>query len=163
MKNQVRHARSIFIAFIAVMLLASGSGLALAGDSNAAIDKVRLDFNAAFNAGNAQAIGNLIDDNGIWLPPGQASITGKDNIVARYVKYFDKVRSKFELKPGDIQTCGAWAFISGDFTRDDTPKAGGTVKKCTGHYLLVLKKQPDGKWKIARDIWSDSTKLKNKP
>lgn len=158
MKNQVHHAHSVFIAFIVIMLLVSSSGLALAGGNDAAIDKVRLDFNAAFNAGNAQAIGNLIDDNGIWLPPGQASITGKDNIAARYVKYFAKVRSKFELKPGNIQTCGAWAFISGDFTRDDTPKAGGTVKQYSGHYLFVLKKQPDGKWKIARDIWSDSIK-----
>jgi ketosteroid isomerase-like protein len=163
MKNQVHHTHSSFIVLAMIMLLISSSGIVLAGDDDVAIDKVRLDFNAAFNEGNAQAIGQLIDDHGIWLPPGKPSIAGKDNIVTRYSGIFSKVRSKFELKPGTIHPCGAWAFISGDFTRADMPKAGGAVKQVSGHYLLVLKKQSDGKWKIVRDIWNESTMLKGKP
>jgi ketosteroid isomerase-like protein len=39
------------------------------------------------------------------------------------------------------------------FTRADEVKAGGQVKKAAGQYLFILKKQSDGSWKIARDIW----------
>jgi len=163
MKNQVHHSHSTFIVLAMIMLFVSSSVIVLAGDDSVAIDKVRLDFNAAFNAGNTQAISELIDDNGIWLPPGQPSVAGKDNIVADYANYFVKVRSKFELKPSNIQLCDAWAFMSGEFTRADTPKAGGTVQQVSGHYLFVLKKQSDGKWKIARDIWSDSMQPQGNP
>ena len=163
MMNKVHYAHSTFIALAIIMQLLSSSSPVLAGDDAAAINQVRLDFNAAFNEGNTQAISELVDDNGIWLPPGRPSIVGKDKIVADYASYFVKVRSRFELKPSDIQVCGGWAFMCGDFNRVDTPKAGGTVQKVSGHYLFVLKKQPDGKWKIARDIWSDSMQPKGNP
>ncbi|MBI5589120.1 MAG: DUF4440 domain-containing protein [Deltaproteobacteria bacterium] len=158
MKNRIFYTFPIFFVLATLMMLISGSGIALAGQDNTAIDKVRLDFNAAFNEGKAEAMGQLIDINGIWMPPGKPAIVGRDNIEKHYSDYFAKVRSKFELKPGDIQLCDGWAFMSGAFSRADTPKAGGKVKQASGHYLFVLKIQPDGTWKIARDIWNETMK-----
>jgi ketosteroid isomerase-like protein len=158
MKNRVLHAHPIFLAFVALMLLVSGIGVACAAKENAPIDKVRSDFNAAFSTGNAEAMSRLIDGNAVWLPPGRPSSVGKEPITAWYADYFKKFRSKIDLKSGDIQVCDGYAFMSGDFSRADSPKAGGTVKKVSGHYLFVLKKQPDGTWKIARDIWNESAK-----
>ena len=146
------------VLFTMFIILVCGSSFALAGQDNVAIDKVRLNFNSAFNEGNAEAIAQLIDPNGIWMPPGQPSIVGKDSIVAHYSSYFERIKSKFELKPGDIQLCDGWAFISGAFSRADTPKTGGAAREVSGHYLMILKKQPDGTWKIARDIWNDIVK-----
>jgi len=158
MQNRISYVTPIFFVLFTFVMLLSGSGIALAGQDNTAIDQVRLDFNAAFNEGNAAAMAQLIDRDGVWMPPGMAAIVGNDNIAALYAKTFAKVHSKFELKPGNIQLCGDWAFMHGAFSRADTPKAGGTVKKISGHYLLVLKKQPDGAWKIARDIWNSPVK-----
>jgi ketosteroid isomerase-like protein len=93
------------------------------------------------------------------MPPGEPNVIGRDSVVARYANFFTKVLSKFELKPGEIQICDNFAFISGDYKRSDKPKAGGTVQAVGGHYLLVLKNQPDGTWKIVRDIWNYSAKL----
>lgn len=162
MKNRIFYVFPIFFVF-AVLIMLISSGIALAEQDNVAIDKVRLDFNAAFNEGKAEALDQLIDLNGIWLPPEKPAIVGKDNIVKRYSDYFNSVRLKFELKPGDIQLCDGWAFMSGDFSRADTPKAGGTAKHVSGHYLFVLKKQPDGTWKIARDIWNETVTPEGKP
>lgn len=158
MKNRMFFAQLLFSFLAMFSMLIWGSGPVRAEQDNAAIDKVRLKFNAAFNEGNAKAMDQLIDLKGVWLPPGKPSIVGKDNIVAHYANYFAGVRSKFELKPGDIQLGDGWAFMNGDFTRADTPKAGGTAKQASGHYLWVLKKQPDGTWKIARDIWNETVK-----
>jgi ketosteroid isomerase-like protein len=159
MQNRIFHITAVLFVLVTFIGLISGSGLAFAaGQDKAAINKVRLDFNAAFNEGNAEAMGLLIDREGVWMPPGEPAIVGKDNVVARYTDYFTKVRSKFELKPGEIMLCGDRAFMSGAFKRADTPKTGGAVKEVTGHYLFVLKKQPDGIWKIARDIWNEPVK-----
>jgi uncharacterized protein (TIGR02246 family) len=163
MKNRVLHAHPIFIAFVALMLLVSGIGIVAAADDKASIDKVRSDFNAAFNAGDARAMARLIDGNAVWLPPGRASSVGKDAITTVYADYFKKFRSKIELKAGDIQVGNGYAFMSSDFSRDDSPKAGGTVKKVSGHYLFVLKKQADGTWRIVRDIWNESAIPAGKP
>jgi len=158
MKNRMFYAFPAFLVLAAFMMLISGSGTALAGQDDAAIEKVRLDFNAAFNEGNAEAIGRLIDADAIWMPPGKPAIAGKDSIAKIYSANFSKKRSKFELKPGIIQSCDGWAFLSGAFTRADTPKAGGKAMQASGNYLFVLKKQPDGTWKIARDIWNETVK-----
>ena len=126
-----------------------------ASDDRAAIDQVRIDFNAAFNVCDSKAVGRLIDPDGVWMPPGKPAIVGKDKVVALYGAYFKTTRPTFELKPGQIQQSGKWAFLSGAFTRMETIKASQTKNKVSGHYLFVLKQQPDGSWKIARDIWNE--------
>ncbi len=119
-----------------------------------AIDRVRLDFNAAYGNGDARAIAELLDPHAVWMPPGEPALTGRENIRERYERFFTRVSSTFELKAGDIRLCGDWAFLSGDWNRGDTPKSGGAAGNVAGHYLMVLKKQPDGAWKITRDIWN---------
>jgi uncharacterized protein (TIGR02246 family) len=147
------------VIFVLFIMFVSGSGFVFAaGQDNAAINKVRLDFNTAFNEGNAEAMGRLIDKDGVWMPPGEPVIIGKDKVVARYTDYFTKVRSKFELKSGEIRLCKGLAFMSGSFVRADAPKTGGAVKEVIGHYLFVLKKQSDGTWKIISDIWNEPVK-----
>jgi uncharacterized protein (TIGR02246 family) len=133
-------------------------GRVSAGQYNEAIDKVRLDFNAAYSEGNAQMLAGLITPDGIWMPPGEPTVFGQGNIKTRYAKLFTSMNSKFELKAGDIQLLGDWAYLSGDWSSLDTPKAGGSVKSVSGHYLLIVKKQPDGSWKITRDIWNEVIK-----
>ncbi|HOE62826.1 MAG TPA: cyclic nucleotide-binding domain-containing protein [Candidatus Sumerlaeota bacterium] len=122
------------------------------------IDKVRLDFISAFNAGDAEVIGKLIDPDAIWMMPNEPVVSGSMNIKAEYIKLFKNVKSKIDLKSGSAQLCGDWAFINGTFSRVDTIFPGGELKKIYGHYLFVLKKQQDGTWLIARDIWNEFVK-----
>ena len=146
------------ITLLATLSLGIGFAQAQTTLLNVSYDPTRelyKDFNAAFNAGDAEAIAALVAPDGIWMPPGAAAIVGRENVKERYAAQFKKVQAKFELKPGGIQLCGDWAFISGPFSRADTLKAGGPAKNFSGHYLFVLKKQPGGAWKIARDIWNE--------
>ncbi len=153
MKNNVQ--RNLFTVLVLTVIIIL-PGIAAAGPTTAAIDKVRYDFNMAFNAGNATSIDRLIDHDAIWLAPGEPAAIGRDKIIARYANYFQKMNSTLELKPGSIHICGKWAFLSSDFIRMDTPKSGGGTSQTTGHYLFVLKKQINGGWKIARDIWNEA-------
>ncbi|MFA5353481.1 MAG: SgcJ/EcaC family oxidoreductase [Thermodesulfovibrionales bacterium] len=158
MQKQIFRAALISFVVFSVMMLTASSGPALAGQDEAAVDKVRMDFNAAYSSGDGEAMARIIDPDAVWMPPGEPEISGRDNIVARYARNFSGLRSEIELKPGDIQVCGDWAFISGAAIRTDAPKVGGSVRQVSEHYMLVLKKQPDGSWKIARDIWNEPVK-----
>jgi hypothetical protein len=57
MKNRIFYSFPIFYVFPTLIMLVSGSGIALAGQDNMAIDKVRLDFNAALNDGKMEGVG----------------------------------------------------------------------------------------------------------
>lgn len=155
MNKRTGYALPILLALATFWMVVSG-GSARAGEDTGAIDQVRRDFNTAFTAGNAEAVGQLIDRDGVWLPPGRPTVVGKENIVRLYVERFAQDRSRFELKAGDIQVADGLAVLNGDFSRVDTPRGGGMAKPVSGHYLLVLKKQPEGGWRIVRDIWNET-------
>lgn len=125
-----------------------------AQDDPAKIDKVRLDFCAAFAAENLKAMDRLIDAGAVWMPPGSPAIVGKEKVIKRYTDETSKATVNLDLKSGPVQVCGDWAFFSAPFTRTETPKAGGPSKTVSGQYLWILKKQPNGSWKVARDIWN---------
>lgn len=157
MKNHAYFVRpAIFVVALLCAILAGGA--AFAADETAAVDAVRRDFNVAFNANDAGAIGRLFDAEGMLLPPGMPAVVGAEKVTARYVGHFAKTRSQFELKPGDSRICEGWAFLNAEFARTDAPKAGGTPASVEGHCLLVLRKQADGSWKIFRDIWNETAR-----
>jgi len=153
--KRIMYTAVVFVIFVTILIL-SGFGIVLANDDEATIDRVRLAFNASYAAGDAKAMGALIDRDAVWMPPtGEQAIVGSEKVVARYKVFFEKTSSVFELQPGKIQICGQWAFINGEWHRKDAAKRGGENKMHGGYYMMVFKKQSDGSWKIARDIWND--------
>ena len=150
MKNKLK------IVVIAIMTITMASCVINSQEKDkTAIDKVRLDFTAAFNKSDAKALDPLIDQNAVWQMVGFPTMTGKDNIVAAYASVFTTVQSKLDLQPGDIQLSEGCAVLSGDFTRTNELLADHIVTYFAGHYLMAFKKQEDGTWKISRDIWND--------
>lgn len=158
MRKNTMHA--VMIGTVLVMILAVfGTGNGLAKGDERAVDKVRLAFNAAYSAGDAKALAALIDRDAVFLPPtGEQAIIGAQKIAARYAAFFEKTHSAFELERGAIQICGQWAFLNGSWQRNDSARQGGPMMQHGGYYMMVLKKQSDGSWKIARDIWNDVPK-----
>lgn len=126
------------------------------GNDTTAIDNIRLAFNAAYNSKNLQSLDSLIDVNAIWSVPQAPAITGKDGIISIYSNLFTNGNSSLEIKAGDIQINGDWAMLTADYSRTDTVKTdtASTAQNVTGHCILAFKKQEDGSWKIARDIWN---------
>ena len=158
MIKQKGHKAVCYIVVI-TMVVFWGAGALFAGDDETAIDSVRLAFNAAYNAGDARAMAALLDPDAVWMPPtGEKAIVGADRIAARYEAFFGKTSSTFELKAGTIELSGGYAYLSGEWQRSDTAGTGSAPTPHGGFYLMVFKKQPDGSWKIARDIWNDGIK-----
>ncbi len=149
-------SKAVGLSLLAIITFFSSNQAVPAADDKAAIEMVRIAFNSAYGKGDAAAMGALIDGEAIWMPPtGEEAIVGAERIVARYSAFFEKTHSTFELEPGNIQLCGEWAFLHGPWKRRDVAKEGGRSIQHYGYYMMIFKKQPDGSWKIARDIWND--------
>jgi ketosteroid isomerase-like protein len=49
-----------------------------------------------------------------------------------------------------------WTFARGMYSATLVPKAGGAQIPIDGKFLTILARQPDGSWKIWRDIFNSN-------
>lgn len=146
---------SLATSVLAVFILLGLSTQSVAEDNLEAIDAVRMDFNAASMASDALALADLLDRDAVWVPPGQVAILGREAIKAFYVNRFADKRTVITLHPGAIQLMGDWAVLHSTFSRVDADRLDQDEQKFSGNYLWVLRKQSDGSWKVAHDIWNE--------
>lgn len=51
----------------------------------------------------------------------------------------------------ELEIAGHWAYAKTRIDLKVTPSAGGETKKLGGLALSIFRKEPDGKWRLARD------------
>jgi uncharacterized protein (TIGR02246 family) len=124
----------------------------------AAVNALRDKFMKTFNAGDAQAVGNLYTADAIVANNHQPTNTGRDAIITADTALFSAYNVKLTLTPDETKTMGDSGYDWGRFTFALTPKAEGTPAPPTdeGRYLVLLKKDTDGQWRVARDIGNSS-------
>ena len=72
-------------------------------------------------------------------------------IQASYEAMFKENAVKFVPTPFETQVAGDWAYDRGNATVTVTPKSGKQMEESV-KYLVIVKRQPDGSWKIYRLI-----------
>jgi ketosteroid isomerase-like protein len=120
---------------------------------------------AAQKSGNTSKIASMWAADGVLLPPGEPAVVGSSQIHAWFV------RNEPDMKTVRITTDTAnWRDIevAGDYAfqwaptyvniRSINDDAGVHMN---GTVLQVLKKQPDGSWKLLRSSWSYEGKKKD--
>jgi uncharacterized protein (TIGR02246 family) len=118
----------------------------------AAIDKLRDDFMAAFNAGDAAKIGELYSENALAMGGDRPTLQGPAAIVESNKTMFDQFTAKITITPTQTKTSGDLAYDQGTYTLELTPKAkGGKPAKEEGRYVVVLQREGDA-WKVVADI-----------
>jgi len=126
---------------------------ASAAQDRAAIDKTRADYQAAWGASNAEQIASLYTDDAFVLYPNQPAVSGKAAIIGYFKSFFDEfVQDSFTLTSAEVEIVGPWAFDRGAYRWKSRPKAGGDPIEDYGKYLVILRRQADGSWKVARDM-----------
>lgn len=119
----------------------------------AAIDSVRNQYAAAWRTGNAEQLASLYAPDALVLYPNQPRVVGRTAILAYFKAFFDEFgQDLFELTSEEIQVAGSWAFDRGTVRWRGVPRAGGNPVEDIGKYLVILQRQPDGSWKVARDM-----------
>jgi uncharacterized protein (TIGR02246 family) len=102
---------------------------------------------AASVAGDVQTVLSLMADDVIFMVPGREPF-GKQEFAAAFEGIEGIVQGTSEIK--ELQVLGDWAYLRNRIKLTVTPPEGKPVRR-SGYTLTILRKQPDGRWLLARD------------
>lgn len=121
------------------------------------IDKTRAAYAAAWQKADAAVIAELYTEDAKVLYPDQAPVAGRGNIREYFKGFFQEFpKNEFVLATSEVVINGDWAFDNGTYTWKATPAAGGKPQEDHGKYLVILRRQADGRWLVARDMDNSS-------
>lgn len=124
----------------------------------AAIGKVRDAYAAAFNAGNAGALGALFAADGNDMGNAQPTAIGPQAVEAATTALLAQIASQnVVITPEKTDVSGDFAYERGTFKTTLTPKSGGPPIVEDGRYLVVLQRQADGSWKLVDNMGNLAT------
>jgi len=143
------------IVVLAAFLAACRPSPSLAGSRRAdvaarqAIESTIRRYVNASNQGDAATLASLYADDAMLLPPDHEPIKGRAAIGAFWEQGTDE---GLEVTNLDVEVDGSLGYLVGRYhlpATDDEPAD-------SGKYVMCLKRQRDGSWKVAADIWNQS-------
>ena len=103
---------------------------------------------SASRAGDTETVLGLIADDAQFMVVGQEPF-GKDAFRAAAQPQKDMaIEGTSDIR--EIKVLGDWAYLRNYITVTMTPPGGEPARRA-GYTLSILRKQPDGKWVLARD------------
>lgn len=124
----------------------------------AAIATFNAKYLGAINAEDIETLSALTDEDHIILIPNRAPIVGKAANDAANGAAFERFDFNESWTPEETVIDGDLAYQRGTFTTSSIPKAGGDKRTVSGAFLRIYRRQPDGQWRMTRDMFnSDGT------
>ena len=117
-------------------------------DDERAIRELVQSWLAASQKGDLQTVLSLMTDDVIFMVPGQNPF-GKEAFAASS-KGLKDVRFEASNDIKEIKLLGDWAYLRNYLEVTMTPPGGAPLRR-SGHTLTILRKEPDGRWLVARD------------
>ncbi len=105
---------------------------------------------SASNSGDAEALTALYTEDAVLLPPDHAPIQGKAAIGQFWRQGTD---TGLQVRTLRVEVDGSVGYLIGQYSlpaNDEEPAD-------SGKYVMCLRRQRDGSWKLAADIWNSST------
>ncbi len=124
-----------------------------------AIDALRGSFAAAMSAGDVDGMMFDYAEDAVQMPPNEPALRGNDAIRASYEAFLDQYDIVLENPAEEIFVTGDWGILRGSYVISLTPKADGEPIQEAGKYLVTWRRQPDGSWRVAHEIWNSDNPL----
>jgi uncharacterized protein (TIGR02246 family) len=120
------------------------------GPDEQEIREVHSTWISAVNAGDLVRLLTLMTDDAFFLNPGQTPV-GRDGFSANFSAAHQQVRIRCSSELEEVVVIGEVAYTRSRDALSVTPRAGGEATQFVGHRMTVYRKQPDGRWLLARD------------
>ena len=120
------------------------------GPDERAIREVHSTWIDAVNAGDLVCLLSLMADDVVFLNPGQTPV-GRDRFSPGFSAAHQQARIHCSSELEDVVVVGEVAYTISRDSLSVTPRAGGDAMQLAGHRITVYRKQPDGRWLLARD------------
>ena len=105
---------------------------------------------AASNQGDAEALTALYTEDAVLLPPDHGPVHGKAAICEFWRQGTD---SGLAVRTLRVEVDGSVGYLVGQYSLPPTDEEPAD----SGKYVMCLRRQRDGSWKLSADIWNSST------
>lgn len=116
-----------------------------------AVRAVHTMFIDAVNAGTLPPLLGMMTDDVVFFSPGQAPF-GREGFSAGFEGGHRDFRLHCASELEEVVVAGDVAYTRARDTLTLTPRAGGVSMQLAGHRMTVYRRQPDGAWRMARDV-----------
>jgi uncharacterized protein (TIGR02246 family) len=121
----------------------------LVTDDEHAIRRVVETWLDATRAGDVATVLDLMTDDVVFMVPGGEPF-GKDAFAAQS-ENMKGVRIEGTSEVRELQVIGGWAFLRNYVAVTTNSSDGSSPMRRSGYTLTLLRKEPDGRWRVARD------------
>jgi ketosteroid isomerase-like protein len=128
-------------------------------DDLAAITAFNEQYLKSINEEDIATLSSLTTDGHVMLPPNREPVVGKAANDAMNGSAFERFDFSEMWAPVETVIDGNLAFQRGTFTVIATPKSNGDRVEMRGSFMRIYQRQPDGEWRMTRDMFNSSTPL----
>jgi uncharacterized protein (TIGR02246 family) len=104
----------------------------------------------AVNAGDLVRLLNLMADDAVFLNPGHAPF-GRDGFSSAFTAAHQTLRISCVSELEEVVVVGEVAYTRSRDALSMTERASGEPRQLAGYRITVYRRQPDGRWLLARD------------
>ncbi len=121
-----------------------------------AINQVRELEAVTLSSEAIEDLGAVYTDDVRFMPPNEPALMGREASQSWFAGFVEEFAVSLEYTGSDVTVAGDWAIERYVGTVMMTPKAGGETITETLKGIHIYRRQPDGSWRIAQDIWNSN-------
>lgn len=106
----------------------------------------------AVNRTDLDAYADVVCDDVVWIPPGQDAVQGRATFRDWLAPFFEAYAYAFDVDDAEVRMAGAWAVETGEFRSRMTSRATGEMLEHAGRFVLLWRREDDGRWRIERYV-----------
>lgn len=104
---------------------------------------------AASKSGDVPTVLGLMTDDVVFMVPGQPPFGKQEFAMASEGMKGLRLEGTSDIQ--EVQVIGDWAYLRNHISMTATPSDGSAPVRRSGYTLTILRKGPDGQWRLARD------------
>ena len=124
----------------------------LSAEDVAAIRRVSDEWLRCFLAHDSEALANWYTEDAVVMPPNHPAVHGRD-AIRKWIAGFSHV-TQFKNEIEQIDGSAGLAYVRGRYSMTLQPKGVPAPFEDVGKYVEIRKRQPDGSWPVAADIFN---------
>jgi uncharacterized protein (TIGR02246 family) len=124
------------------------------------IDRGHYQWLEAMKANDPAALGRLVTNDVVLMPPHTQPVIGRQGVIDWFATVVSQARTtSVVIHQREVTLAGELAIERGSFTWRVASTPGGSEIDDQGSFLAVWQQQPDGSWKVQRNIWNSTLPL----
>jgi uncharacterized protein (TIGR02246 family) len=116
------------------------------------IAKVKAAWIAALRAGDVGRLLGMVTDDVVAMHPNGKTTKGKQELGDDFRRFFAKFRMDQTAISEETVVAGEWAFDRASVSTKVTPIGGGEPSQVNSEVIVILRRDADGFWKLARSV-----------